>query len=413
MKNTYLYRFIILLYLFLIYFPASYSQDANLGKKLFKVNCSSCHKINKKLIGPPLAGITEKRTNEWLIAWIRDNAALRASADEDAIAIYEQYNGSVMNAFPQFTDQDINNILAYIETPPAVAQLPADGLKPKDTTSNSEPLVKWLLGTLIVLLILFIGLLSIITRLVKKISGEGSPEKIIDQKTIAKADAVSKTIHHYLPGVVTLGILLFVVSLFGAWKFMIRIDNNKGYEPLQPIAFSHKIHAGDNKIDCQYCHSSARHSKTSGIPSANLCMNCHRYISEGPNTGTKEIAKIYEAVGWDVENQKYIENYNQKPIKWVKVHNLPDFVYFNHSQHIEVGELDCIECHGNVQEMDILYQASDLTMEWCIDCHREKEVKMADNPYYKKIHEQLADQLAVEKVTVAMMGGLECGKCHY
>ena len=411
--NSCLSRFIIPLYLFLFFFSISYSQDAEAGKKLFKANCTSCHKLNKKLIGPALSEVTEKRTNEWLIAWIRDNATLRASGDKDAIAIYEEYNGSVMNTFPQFTDEDINNILAYIETPPAVAQPTSDAITPKDVAPDSAPLIKWLLGALFVLLLLIIGLLYIIIRLIKKISGEDSPEKSIDQKMIDQAEKVTKTIHDYLPGVVTLGLLLFVISLFGAWKFMIQIDNNKGYEPIQPIAFSHKIHAGDNKIDCQYCHSSARHSKTSGIPSANVCMNCHRYISEGPNTGTKEIAKIYKAVGWDVENQKYIENYKYKPIKWVRVHNLPDFVYFNHSQHIDVGELECTECHGDVKEMDVLQQASDLTMGWCINCHRKEEVKMNNNPYYKKIHEQLADKLGVEKVTVAMMGGIECGKCHY
>ena len=423
MKNAYkahLYSLIISSYLLIFSFSISYSQDVEAGKKLFNANCASCHKLDKKVIGPALAGVTERRTNEWLIAWIRNNIDLRASGDKDAIAIYEEYNGTIMNTFPQFADEDINNILSYIENPPITAKPkpPKDNTPSQGSTADFNPLLKWLLGALIVLLLLIIGLLYFIIRLMKKISEEkGASEKHIDLPIVEQAEKVVKTIYDYLPGIVALGSLLFVISLYVTWKFMIQIDNNKGYEPIQPIAFSHKIHAGDNKIDCQYCHYSARHSKTSGIPAVNVCMNCHRYIFEGPNTGTQEIAKIYKAVGWDIENQKYIENYKYKPIKWVRVHNLPDFVYFNHSQHIDVGELECTECHGDVKEMDVLQQASDLTMEWCINCHRKEGVKMNNNPYYKKIneqlHEQLADKLGVEKVTVAMMGGIECGKCHY
>jgi hypothetical protein len=185
------------------------------------------------------------------------------------------------------------------------------------------------------------------------------------------------------------------------------------YQPEQPISFSHKIHAGDNGIDCNYCHSSARNSKTAGIPSANVCMNCHANITSGTNTGKIEIQKIYDAIGYNPDTREYIEDYEQKPIQWVRIHNLPDLAYFNHSQHVSVGGIECQECHGPVQEMDVVYQHSELTMGWCVDCHRETQIKMEGNEYYTKIHEQMKEKYAGQKITVDKMGGLECGKCHY
>ena len=196
---------------------------------------------------------------------------------------------------------------------------------------------------------------------------------------------------------------------------------DQGYQPIQPIAFSHKIHAGENKIDCQYCHSSAKHSKHSGIPSVNVCMNCHKGIAEvasetkmdGYSTEqlNAEIQKVYDAAGWDPEKFEYTGE--EKPVKWIRIHNLPDFVYFNHSQHVTVGGLECKECHGPVETMHELYQYSPLTMGWCIDCHRETNVDLKGNEYYEKVHQQLAEKYEVDQVTAAQLGGLECGKCHY
>ena len=210
--------------------------------------------------------------------------------------------------------------------------------------------------------------------------------------------------------------------LFG---YLFKIGVDEGYQPIQPIAFSHKIHAGDNKIECQYCHSSAKHSKTSGIPSVNVCMNCHKNISEvaddtkiefnGETYGKaeldKEIAKVYDAAGWDAEKLEYTGE--TKPVKWVRVHNLPDFAYFNHSQHVTVGNVKCQKCHGPVEEMDEVYQYSPLTMGWCIDCHKDTKVDLKGNAYYAKIHKELAKKYGVNQVTVAQLGGKECGKCHY
>ena len=214
-----------------------------------------------------------------------------------------------------------------------------------------------------------------------------------------------------------------LAGAYFAFGYMMQIGVDQNYEPIQPIHFSHKIHAGENGIDCKYCHSSARTSKTSGIPSLNVCMNCHKNITEFTGSAdstyvdyskefyTAEIQKIYDAVGWDPAKQAYTGK--EKPVKWVRIHNLPDFVYFNHSQHVSVAGLECQTCHGPVETMEVMKQHSPLTMGWCVNCHRETEVNVKDNEYYAKIHEELSKKYGVEKLTAAQLGGLECGKCHY
>ncbi|WP_415859554.1 c-type cytochrome [Aureibaculum sp. 2210JD6-5] len=363
------------------------SMQVVTGKKIFNANCAACHKLNDKLIGPALANIQDKRSDEWLHAWIRDNAALRASGDADAIAIYEEYNGSPMTAFPQLSDADIDAILLYTKHAD-ILEKPTDKV-PVNPVASTAP-IPW--KTYLVLLVLAIAVVWV----------------------------YFKSKNEFVKLVTTIALLL-VVGYLAYWGMM-SIGVDQGYKPVQPIAFSHKIHAGDNKIDCQYCHSSAKHSKTSGIPSVNVCMNCHKGISEynGPVTAEHdkefydgEIQKIYDAIGWDKENNQYIAGYEQKPIEWVRIHNLPDFAYFNHSQHVTVGGVVCQKCHGPVEEMEELEQFSPLTMGWCINCHRETEVKIEDNEYYAKIHDELSKKYGVEKVTVAQMGGMECGKCHY
>jgi len=194
---------------------------------------------------------------------------------------------------------------------------------------------------------------------------------------------------------------------------MMDIGVYTGYKPEQPIKFSHKIHAGDNAINCQYCHSTVEKSRHAGIPSLNICMNCHKGIDHGPTTGTAEIAKIYEGIGWDPAKQTY-DPTKAKGIKWVKVHNLQDFVFFSHQQHVKVGKLDCSNCHGEVRSMTVAQQVQPLTMGWCIDCHRKTEVAgMKDNPYYEELHKKLAEKYKGQKITVDKMGGIECAKCHY
>ena len=201
-------------------------------------------------------------------------------------------------------------------------------------------------------------------------------------------------------------------SSYQGWYALAGIGVSQDYQPDQPIKFSHALHAGQNGINCQYCHSGASKSKNAGIPSADVCMNCHKGVSQGPKYGKAEIQKIYDAVGWDPAKAQYTGK--TKPVEWIRVHSLPDFAYFNHSQHVTVGKLDCQTCHGPVEEMEVLKQFSPLTMGWCVDCHRTTEVKMEGNAYYTQLHEQLKEKYGADaKITVDKIGGLECARCHY
>ncbi len=401
---------------FLFFFTLNLSAqgDTANGKKLFNMNCAACHKLDKDLVGPKLGGISEIRENAWLKAWIKDNVAfqkLDADAKEAA-----NFSPAGMTAFPHLSDQDIDDILAYVDAPPAAPKVatPVEGgvaVAPieKDNTLN------YILGAILIVLVLVIFNLS---RTVNELKGAEPGKSIGEQLNGVWVAFKGNKFLHFL-----LVIFFLLSSAYGGFGYLMQIGVDQGYQPIQPIAFSHAIHAGDNKIDCQYCHTSAKHSKTSGIPSANVCMNCHMSISEVADDTTvgdlvkedldKEIQKIYNAVGWDSENLAYIEDYEKQPIEWVRIHNLPDFAYYNHSQHVTVAGLKCQKCHGPVEEMDEVYQYSPLTMDWCITCHRETEVDMTENGYYKKIHEQLANKYGVESVTEAQLGGMECGKCHY
>jgi hypothetical protein len=213
-----------------------------------------------------------------------------------------------------------------------------------------------------------------------------------------------------------IGTMFGLVAFVKAYKFgMNEVGVQKGYSPTQPINFSHKIHAGKLEMDCKYCHSTAEKSKSASIPSANTCMNCHKYITMEAKYGGKvspEIEKIYKAIGWDSENSAYIPNYKQKPIEWVRIHNLPDLAYFNHSQHVVAGKVECQTCHGPIQEMEKVSQFSSLQMDWCINCHKERSVDVANNKYYEDLHKRLKIK-GKSVYTVADNGGLECGKCHY
>jgi len=174
------------------------------------------------------------------------------------------------------------------------------------------------------------------------------------------------------------------------------IGIHQGYAPEQPIQFSHKLHAGQYEINCNYCHTGVYKGKGANIPSANICMNCHNAIKrESP-----EIQKIYRSLEKD------------EPIQWVRVHNLPDLAYFNHSQHTNVGGLECTNCHGEIAKMEVVQQRSSLTMGWCIDCHRKTNVNAKGNAYYDKLV-ALHDSDHKEPMKVKDIGGLECSKCHY
>jgi mono/diheme cytochrome c family protein len=388
------------------------------GKALFNANCAACHKMDEKMTGPALRGVTARHSKEWLHKWIPNSKALIASGDAEANKIYNEYNKVAMNQFPQLSVADVDNIIAYTDTPKEVATAPLPQAGAAGSGSDSGSSNNLILGILGIVLAILVAMLFMVNNVLTKISKTNGIEVAQKEKSLPIWKAFAK--NQFL--ILVSAIFLLLSSAYFVYGFFMQIDINTNYEPIQPIHYSHKIHAGENGIACKYCHSSARVSKHSGIPSLNVCMNCHKSINEFVGSKdstyeyskqyyTGEIQKLYDAVGWDKANQKYTGI--QKPVKWVRIHNLPDFVYFNHAQHVSVAGVECQTCHGPVETMEVMRQHSPLTMGWCINCHRVTNVKVEGNEYYTKIHEELSKKYGVDKLTAAQMGGLECGKCHY
>lgn len=395
-----------------------FAQDPVKGKELFNANCAACHKLDKNMTGPALRGVADKYDKEWLYGWIKNSGELVKSGDAQAVKIFEEWNKVPMTAFPQLSNEDMDNILAYTSEPIPVVETPVTGPGGQTASSESGLSNNIILGALTLVLLMLIVMLFLVNNVLTKIAKANGIEVQEKEKSLPLWKAFAK--NQFLVLVSVIAFLLFAAYFAYGWMMQVGVD--QGYAPVQPIHYSHKIHAGDNGIDCNYCHSAARVGKHSNIPSLNVCMNCHKNISEvaestlaeGQKYGVDynaEIQKLYTAVGWDPAKQAYTGK--TEPVKWVRIHNLPDFVYFNHSQHVTVAGVECQKCHGPVEEMEIMEQFSPLTMGWCIDCHRETNVKVEDNEYYKKIHEELSKKYGVDKLTAAQMGGLECGKCHY
>jgi hypothetical protein len=352
------------------------------------------------MTGPALRYV-EKRLSEdegldreWLYKWIRNSSSLIKSGDAYAVKIYEEYNKAAMTAYPQLTNTDIDNILAYTAqdkvVPKPAAVVAAVNTGPSNGLGLTDEII---LGVFTILFLLLSLGLVVVTKTLKNLA-ELKGVKIKEKK---KGKPIWKAYLENQFLMLCTAILFLLVSAYGFYGWTMQVGVNQGYMPVQPIHYSHKIHSGDNKIDCNYCHSSAKVSKHSGIPSLNICMNCHKSIYEYNGETTEEyskefydaeIQKLYKAVGWDDEAQEYTGV--TYPVKWVRIHNLPDFAYFNHSQHVSVAGIECQTCHGPVEEMEIMYQHSPLTMGWCINCHRETNVKIKDNEYYDRIHAELS-----------------------
>ncbi|MBX2960537.1 MAG: c-type cytochrome [Flavobacteriales bacterium] len=401
------------------------SEEVLLGEKLYKANCAACHSVgDNKLVGPGLKGINEKRSFEWLVKWIKNSPELIASGDADAKAIFEEFNKVPMP--PQnVTDDEIKAILAYIKNPPSAKKEEAstEVADAGETKSDSKSTII----ILVVIIVILAGLILFLNKARVTIAKAAAEKQGVEYSgPVTFAEACKQTISKNSGLVALVVIVLFFAGLVKLMNNANTIGVHTGYKPEQPIKFSHKVHAGDNKIDCNYCHSSARHSKTSGIPSLNVCMNCHKYV-DGSNgktftyngeeySMTDEIKKIYAALDYNPESQAY--GNNPTPVKWIKVHNLPDHAYFNHSQHVTVGGQKCQTCHGPVEEMDVVEQFSPLTMKWCIECHNTTGVMSEGNGYYDEMHARMTEQykekwLGDGKLTVEEMGGWECAKCHY
>ena len=414
-----------------------FSQDAAAGEKVFKANCASCHKIDKKLTGPALQGMTERweenSSIENMYKWIKNSQEYLKTGDPYAKTLYTQYNKSVMTA-QAVSDEDIDNIIEYVNTWQPPVKVTDDGDKNEVVSAEGSTTWYWWLVAGILLVVIFA--VSGVTRDLNNAGREQDGESALAPETYMQS--TRRWLWENFNIVFFFGFVLLIGSLTLGFSGLQQIGVYENYKPEQPIKYSHKLHAGTLGIECKYCHNSVEKSKSAGIPTVNVCMNCHKAIGEGPEYGTTEIQKIYDAAGFDAEDGSYTGETN--PIRWVKVHNLPDHVYFNHSQHVKVGGLDCKQCHGDmtketvgrvmpidelnaIEENAIKFTRPTLTMGWCIECHGEKEIdiKSADKgTYYNEIHKRLlTDKETYQKykedgkVTVAELGGWECAKCHY
>lgn len=456
--------------LFALFSLPSFAQEADIeaGKTLFKNNCASCHNKNMKddLTGPALGGVEERWADyprEDLYAWVRNSQELINSGHPKANEIWDQWKPALMNNFLNLADADIENLLAYIQCTYDGSCAPGGGTGIANLAADPEPVDN---TNLFIILAIILAILAVV--LARIVSNLNYMIKVKEGEEVKR-----KTLVETLTSKGVVGFLIFAVIVIGGYYTVnnaIMLGRQQGYQPEQPIKFSHVTHAGIHKIDCQYCHDGARRSKHSVIPAANTCMNCHKAIEKGSTYGTAELGKIFASIGYDPSTDSYLPDYEnmtnaeiarkykswisseyikdnpdkagraeeianeqwdgivdaltdpkigdnkiQGPIEWVRIHNLPDHVYFNHAQHVSVGKLECQTCHGPVEKMAVVQQYSPLSMGWCINCHRQTEVQFADNEYYKsyaRYHEELASGKR-DKVTVEEIGGLECQKCHY
>jgi mono/diheme cytochrome c family protein len=379
------------------------------GEALFNGNCKSCHRVKTKLVGPALSGVQDRVPSvAWILDWVKNPAKKVASGDEYANKIYNEYNKSQMTAFTSYTDPQILSILAYIKSeaakvdaaPASAAGAPAAG----GGSGVPSEYLNVIVGGMIFILLLMVVILALIVTALKRYLNQ--KELTADDSLVVNSPYSFSTVTR-APGFIFLVAFLvvsigFKTTIDGLYSIGIQQD----YQPKQPIAFSHKLHAGAYEINCKYCHTGVMKGKQANIPSPNICMNCHTQIKQE----SPEIQKIYAAIGYDAKTASYTGK--QKPIEWVRIHNLPDLAYFNHSQHVNVAGVECQTCHGPIQEMEVVKQYSLLTMGWCIDCHRKTDVNTKDNAYYDKLNE-LHLSAKKSKMKVEDIGGLECAKCHY
>jgi cytochrome c2 len=403
------------------------AADAKSGKGIFKTNCAVCHSMtDQHLTGPGLKDVIGRvPQGNWIHDWIKNSEKVIKSGDPYAAKILKENGGALMTVFEgTLTDAQIDDVIAYLK------EGEKEGPKVTDTTTGGDvaaagaggetggidPL--YIILAIIVILAILIGILRGVRNSMSA-AAEHTPEEELS-KTFWQEAREWMASHRRFIGVCC--IIIVLLGMRSCWNslWMVGVyydkETDKGYKPEQPIKFSHKLHAGDNAIACQYCHNSVEKSRHAGIPTVNVCMNCHKSIQKGPQYQEKEISKIYAAAGFNVKTGQYDPSMPQNPIQWIKVHNLPDHVYFNHSQHVVVGKQECTTCHGDVKNMTVAEQKSPLTMGWCIECHRKTEVAMQGNAYYDKLHAYLKEKYKdqhLKTFTVAQAGGLECGKCHY
>lgn len=417
----------------------SFAQDkpnAEEGKKLYEANnCGSCHALDKKVVGPALRGVDTRRTNEWIIQWVRNNKKFRESGDPDANKLYQEYGGAAMNIFENLTPAQVLNIVEYIKTAPAPSANKGPVVDPNASADKDDSSTKYILLILVAVFGIILIILAKVNKTLKRVVAEKNPEDFENINDNRKF--YQKLLPSFLANMNPTVLAIFTVLAIGlpgtyyGYKFAItEVGVQKGYAPTQPIAFSHKLHGGELKIDCKYCHSTVEESKSASIPALNTCMNCHKGVQLTDKYNgeiSPEIKKIYKALDYNPE-AKPGEEYgkNPSPIRWVRIHNLPDHAVFNHSQHVKVGKLQCQNCHGPIEKMEKVQQWNTLQMGWCIDCHRNTGIDVANNNYYLALHDKAKKDIKANqnhsqyfgpdgkvKITPAMNGGIECAKCHY
>ncbi|GAB1405708.1 hypothetical protein MASR1M74_28900 [Lentimicrobium sp.] len=445
------------------------------GKKLFEKNCSVCHKLGGgKLVGPELVGVTKIREHDWLVKFIKDSKALIESGDPIAVQVFEENNKIPMQAFPNLSDSEVNAIIDYIDKwePEAEKTFTVDvnkktGFTPAEVmrgermfyglvafenggktacnschntvtsdTLNWNPSAADLAQAFMEAdgMNIYASMAEPGSEVMAKAHAE---YKLTDQEvyTIAaylsefkgmekhRSFPVRRVLFIVFAVLMTLALIDLIFTKKIKYRFIhggilligiavhlniavVEAENlsrTKDYAPDQPIKFSHKIHAGDNQTDCRYCHSIADYSKSAGIPSNDLCLKCHNVVLTGRNSGKFEINKILRA------------EKSGKAVEWIRVHNLPDHAYFSHAQHVNAGQVECETCHGPVEQMDILKQFTDLSMGWCVNCHRDTKVNFTGNRFYQSYKElnEMMQSGKIDSVTVEQVGGLDCSKCHY
>lgn len=410
---------LVLFAFFFAFFLNTQNAAAQDGKTLFTNNCASCHNPIKDATGPALQGKSEEvPSRQWIYNWVHNSSAVIASGDKYANNLFNTWNHVQMTHFPELTNAQIDAIIKYVndyKAPGAVAG--AQGTQQVQPESNHT----WLYFGLTILLAVIVFILARVNKTLKKVSNDKN--NIPNKKDVP--------LFRNKVFIATLSLLLMVLAGYWIVDGAVETGNQQNYMPRQPIFFSHRVHAGVNQINCLYCHSGAEKSRQAMIPSTNVCMNCHKQISEYTGTeklytyegqqinGTEEIQKLYKYAGWNPKTKTYNLNAQgqvmAKPVKWIQVHNLPDFVYFNHSQHVAVGKIQCQTCHGEVTQMDEIRQYAPLNMGWCINCHRTTDVQFTENGYYtifKKYQKEIKEG-KIKGVTEAQLGGTECAKCHY
>lgn len=406
----------------LLFFLFHISAKADDGEKLFKQNCATCHAIDRVLSGPALGGVLNRgpwaQDKKNIYAWVHNPSGFMAK-DPYTQGLKAQY-GMVMTPFPQLSEKDIDAIIGYVMNPPAPDE---GGGKTTATGETEEPGQGAIIFGIISLILAVVALILMqVNSSLKKLSD--------DKEAIHRPEPVP--FYRNKIYIALMALVLFVVGGFFVAKGAINLGRQKGYAPTQPIYFSHKVHAGINQINCLYCHGGAWESKHAGIPTLNVCMNCHKVIStyeKGPKitdedgnaiNGSAEIQKLYQYAGFTPGPGAQWNPAKAKSPEWIKIHNLPDHVYFNHSQHVRVGNVQCQTCHGNIQTMDKVAQQAELSMGWCVNCHRETKVNFNYNDstgnkfygLYEKFHNDIKSG-KMDSVTVKDIGGLECQKCHY